>query len=218
MAYNAVYVYGIAEGRYDRSFNVQGIGERNDTVQGIPFKDVTAIISHTPFIEYDPTEANMVAHEKVIQEVLKQQLTIAPMRFCTVLGSKQDLVKLLQSAYLPFKRNILKIRNKLEFDIKVFIQLEKLREKINDDAQLMTTSQKIAEELHACLQSKAVDMVLEEQITDDMIMNASFLLHKEQIKAFYDVITDFDKQHTDTVKIRISGPTAPYNFVNMPTK
>ncbi len=215
--HSSVYIYGIIDGRINKMLNVEGISNDNQ-VYCVPFKDITAVVSSTPFVEYDPTEENTLAHEKVIQEILKENLTIAPMRFCTILKTKNDLMKLMYSAYLPFKRNILKIRNKLEFDVKVFLDVEKLMLEVNNDNELIGKSRQIATELNEKIRPIADDTVLEEQITEDMIMSASFLIHKEKIKTFYEEINNFDKQFTDKLKIRISGPTAPYNFVDMPTR
>jgi len=50
----------------------------------------------------------------------------------------------------------------------------------------------------------------------EMIMNCSFLIHREKVQEFYEAINQFDQKFTDKLKIRISGPTAPYNFVDMP--
>jgi hypothetical protein len=216
--HHSIYIYGIIDGRFDKDVNAKGLGDGDDKVYFVPFKDVMAVVSNTPFIEYDPSEENTLAHEMVIQEILKQELTIAPMRFCTILKTRNDLMKLLHSAYLPFKRNILKIRNKLEFDAKVFLDIEKLKAEVGNGKELLNKSKDIAMELNVRLKKRAEDMVLAEQITDDMIMNASFLIHKEKIKDFYDEVNKFDKLHTDKLKIRISGPTAPYNFVDMPIR
>jgi hypothetical protein len=216
--YCSIYIYGIVDGRFNIGLNVKGISNDNDQAYCVPFKDVTAIVSNTPFIEYDPSEENTLAHEKVIQEVLKKGLTIAPMRFCTILKTRNDLMKLMHSAYLPFKRNILKIRNKLELDAKVFLDVAKLKAEVDNDKKLINKSRDIAMELNVKLKKIAEDMVLEEQITDDMIMNASFLIRKEKVKDFYDEVSNFDAKHTDKLKIRISGPTAPYNFVDMPIR
>lgn len=218
MEYSSIYIYGIVDGRVNKKINAKGLGDRGDEVYCIPFKDVTAIVSNTPFEEYDPTEENTLAHEKVIQEVLKEGLTIAPMRFCTVLKSRADVMKLFNSAYLPFKKNILKIKNKLEFDVKVFLNVEKLRAEVSNNDELVEKSRSIAVELNKRLKQIADEMVLEEQIVDEMIMNASFLIRKEKMKNFREEIDGFDKKFTDKLKIRISGPTAPYNFVQMPTK
>jgi hypothetical protein len=218
MAYHSMYVYGIVDGNIKETIHINGIGNRNDVVYCIPYKDVTAIVSNTPFEEYDPSEENTIAHEDVIQAVLKMNLTIAPMRFCTVLKSRTDVLKLLYSAYLPFKKNILKVRNRLEMSVKTFLDVEKLKAEVDGFPALVEQSTAIATELNERLKRIADDAVLEEQITDEMIMNASFLIPKEKIPQFYEAVKSFDEKYTDKVKIRISGPTAPYNFVDMPTR
>jgi hypothetical protein len=218
MHYDSIYIYGIVDGQANVSFNVPGIGDRNDTVYCIPFKDVTAIVSETPFEEYDPTEENSLAHEKVIQEVLKEGFSIAPMRFCTILRNKDEIFELCQSCYLPFKRNILRIRNKQEFSVKTFLNVDKLQAEVSTEDELLEKSKMIASELYTLLKEICFDNVLDEQSTREMIFNCSFLIHKDKIEEFYTAITQFDQQYTDKLKIRISGPTAPYNFVDMPTK
>ena len=125
-------------------------------------------------------------------------------------------MKLFNSAYLAFKKNILKIRNKHEYSVKVFLDIEKFKQEAGEN--LVEKSREIALELHDRLKEIAEDLVLEEQIIEDIIMNATFLIHKENIEKFREEIINFDKKFTDKLKIRISGPTAPYNFVNMPTK
>jgi hypothetical protein len=213
MDYESIYIYGIADGKINSALESKGIGEENNKAYCIPFKDITAIVSNTQFIEYDPTEENVLAHELVIQELIKKEMTIAPMRFCTILKTEDDVLKLLKSAYFPFKKNILKIRNKKEFGVKLFLDIEKLKREAND---ILKKSVEIAEELHNKLKEKSEDIKLDEQITEDMIMNASYLIRNEKVKEFHDAIYDFDKSYTDKIKIRISGPTAPYNFVDMP--
>jgi hypothetical protein len=218
MTYTSLYVYGIVEGTLSKVWPQQGIGGRNDDVYCVPYKDITAVVSNTPFEEYDPTEEHTINHEKVIQILLKEHHTVAPMRFCTIVKDRDDMIKLLQSAYMVFKKNILKIKNKEEYDVKIFLDIKKLQEEIKDADDVVKKSKEIATLFHEKLSTVADDAVLEEQITDDMIMNSSFLLHKEKVHRFYDEVKKLDQQFTDVIKVRISGPTAPYNFVSMPTK
>lgn len=217
MQYNSIYIYGIIDGKVNKVFQTHGMGGENK-VYCIPYKDVTAVVSETSFEEYDPTGENTLAHEKVIQEVLKEGLTIAPMRFCTILKNSDDLHKLCHSCYLPFKKNILRIRGKQEFSVKVFLDVEKLEAEVSNDDELLQKSAEMATQLYELLKEIAYDDVLEEQITKEMILNASFLIHRDKVEEFFNEINKFDEQFTDKLKIRISGPTAPYNFVDMPTK
>jgi len=138
--------------------------------------------------------------------------------FTTFSLSRNDVLKLLHSAYLIFKKNVIKIRHRQEFSIKVFADIEKLKNIVSNDEEMMNRTVDIARQLNETLKQTSDDMVLDEQITQDMIMNASYLIHKNDIQKFYEEINNFDKKHTEFLKIRISGPTAPYNFVNMPTR
>jgi hypothetical protein len=218
MQYNSIYIYGIVDGRIKENLDVRGIGTRDNEVFNIPYKDVTAIVSNTPFEEYDPNEENTLAHERVIQAVLSRNLTIAPMRFCTIVGSRDDAIKLLNSGYFAFKRNLLRIKNKVELDIKAFLEIEKLKEEVGEGNELIEKSKEMAAQLNEIIKNLSEEDVLEEQITEDMILNSSILIYKQKVKELYDKIGEFDKKFTNQLKIRISGPTAPYNFVNMPTR
>jgi len=210
-----IYVYGIVNGRFDKELENKGIDEGG--VYFLVYKDITAVISDSLFEEYDPDDENMLTHDNVIREILEQGFTIAPMRFCTILKTRDDVFKLLNKAYLEFKKNLLRVKDKQEFAIKVFLDLEKFSEKFSGES-VADKSVKIASELYEQLKQIAVDDVLDEQITDDMMLNASFLLNKDIVDEFRDLIMEFDKQYTDILKIRISGPLAPYNFVEMPVK
>jgi hypothetical protein len=211
--YESLYIYGVVDGRFTKKFHGLGIGNGQDVVT-VQFRDVTAIVSATSFEEYDPTEENIVAHEQVIQEVLKNNVSIAPMRFCTIVKSKRDLLQLLGTGYAAFKRNLIKIKHRHEFDVKVFLNIEHVKKDTHD---IVEESRSIASSFYTVLQKKADDAVLSDQVTREMILNAAFLVRKEQRKEFKQTITHFDKEHRNKLKIRISGPTAPYNFVSMPT-
>ena len=133
MEYNSLYIYGVVDGKVTSTFKNMGIGGRSDSVYCIPFKDISLVVSDTPFQEYDPTEENTLIHENVMQALLQENLTVAPMRFCTVLKSRDDAMKLLHSAYLIFKKNILKVKNKSEFSVKMFLMIEQLQKKTHNE-------------------------------------------------------------------------------------
>jgi hypothetical protein len=215
MQYNSCYVYGVIDGKLPKEMHIVGIGGRKDIVFAIPFKDISAIVSFTPFEEYDPTEQHTLEHEAVIQEIIKSNITLAPMQFCTILKSEQDVKKLLSSGYLALKKNLLKVRNRLEFDVKMFLSFDR-SQGVND--HLVLRSKELAENLYSSLQHFSDDTVLIDQVTGDMILNVSVLLAKEKKDHLFQKIETFDKGVTEEVRIRVSGPTAPYNFVSMPKK
>ena len=65
MEYDSIYIYGIVDGRLDKKLDSKGMGNESE-VYCVPFKDITAIVSNTPFEEYNPTEENMGIAEIII--------------------------------------------------------------------------------------------------------------------------------------------------------
>jgi len=72
-------------------------------------------------------------------------------------------------------------------------------------------SAKIAESLKIT----ASDYKLNKTISDEMFMNAAFLVDKGREKEFDNVMDDLSDEHKDRIRFVYSGPFAPYNFVNI---
>jgi len=81
MSKEGKYVYCIIEGNEGRNFGPIGIGKRGDVVSTLGFNDISAVISSSPVTKYVIDPDNLVAHEKVIEEVMKDY-TVLPLRFC----------------------------------------------------------------------------------------------------------------------------------------
>src|SRR5690348_4865050 len=73
------YVYGVIEAREPQSFGKIGIGGAGENVYTVHHVDVAAVVSKTPVFIFDPTRENALAHEHVIETVMKNH-TIIPMR------------------------------------------------------------------------------------------------------------------------------------------
>lgn len=79
----AKYLYCIIKCVEERRFNgVPAIGD-GDTVHAVVFQDLACVVSDSPDIRYDNTRANLMAHEKVIEQVM-QEFTVLPIRFGTI--------------------------------------------------------------------------------------------------------------------------------------
>ena len=74
------YIYGIIRHDAPIEYGPIGMGTRADLVYGISFKGITAIVSNSPVIIYEARRVNMITHEKVLEEVMKQ-FTVLPVRF-----------------------------------------------------------------------------------------------------------------------------------------
>src|SRR5204862_4487236 len=118
------YVYCIIRGAKLREFGDIGIGggQRVYTVQ---HNDLAAVVSDTPIVIYDPTRENVLAHEFVNETVMKEH-TVIPMSFGTVFRSEDDVTELLRSTYQAFSEVLDKLRDKIEFGLKVLWDRDKV--------------------------------------------------------------------------------------------
>ncbi len=112
------YIYCIIESNEGRNFGAIGIGGRGDIVSTIGYEDICAVISSTPMTKYVINRENMISHESVIEEVMKDY-TVLPVRFCTIASSAEELRSLLRKRYSEFMGLLRDMDNKVEMGLKV---------------------------------------------------------------------------------------------------
>src|SRR5579863_6593914 len=112
------YVYGIIQSREPVSFGRMGIGGTGEMVYIVTHGDIAAVVSKTPVFIFDPTRENALAHEHVIETVMKQY-TIIPMSFGTVFRTDDDIREVLRSIYPSLKDVLKQMEGKVEFGLKV---------------------------------------------------------------------------------------------------
>ncbi|HET9491768.1 MAG TPA: GvpL/GvpF family gas vesicle protein [Methylomirabilota bacterium] len=240
------YVYCVINATDPLRFGPIGIGAGSPEVHTINYKDIAAVVSDSPIEVYDPTRENVLAHERVSETVM-QRHTVIPMSFGTVFKTREDIVELLRSAYHAFHDVLAKMADKLEFGLKVLWdrdvvirQIERDDEDIRRlkneiasqkgstyfarvqygrmiDHALQARSERYVSEIFAQLRDVCVASRANKPIGDRMIMNAAFLVTREQEPAF-DARVKKIGAHYDTLTFRYTGPWPPYNFVNIRLK
>jgi len=114
------YIYGIIRHTRTLDYGPIGIGKRSDRVYSINFNDISAIVSNSPVIIYEARRVNMIAHEKVLEEVMKQ-FTVLPVRFSTISENDDDsgILRILEKEYKKFDDLLTKMEGKKELGLKV---------------------------------------------------------------------------------------------------
>jgi len=125
------YIYGIIRHAGPLDYGPIGIGKRADRVYGINFKDISAIVSNSPIIIYEARRVNMIAHEEVLEEVMKQ-FTVLPVRFSTISEHNDDagILRILEKDYKKFDDLLSKMEGKKELGLKVLAQEAAIYESI----------------------------------------------------------------------------------------
>src|SRR4051812_44276064 len=126
------YVYGIIEAKPGLTFGKMGIGGSGEMVYTIEHADIAAVVSRTPVFIFDPTRENVLAHEHVIETVMKTN-TIIPMSFGTVFRTEEDIREVLRSIYASLKDVLHQMSGKLEFGLKVNWDKDRVVEELKRD-------------------------------------------------------------------------------------
>lgn len=115
-----IYVYCIIESPESRTFGKIGIGGRGDDVFTVHYKELAAVVSRTPLMVYDPTRENALTHEHVNEIVMIDNgFTPVPMSFGTLFKTEDDIVEFLKDTYDALRDVLRKMKDKLEFGLKV---------------------------------------------------------------------------------------------------
>lgn len=111
------YIYCVIEAREAHDFGPIGIGT-GSRVYTVHYQNLAAVVSDTPIRIYDPTRENVLAHELVNETVMREH-TVIPVSFGTIFRTDNDIVELLRSTYQAFDDVLQKMKNKIEFGLKV---------------------------------------------------------------------------------------------------
>ncbi|MFH1415692.1 MAG: GvpL/GvpF family gas vesicle protein [Elusimicrobiota bacterium] len=111
------YIYCIIETRQERNFGPIGIGLRGDDVLTIGYMDLSVVVSNFLTEEISASNANMLAHERVIEEVMKEFDCVLPVRFGTIAANAEEVRDLLSRRYHEFKTLLKDIKHMVEFNV-----------------------------------------------------------------------------------------------------
>jgi Gas vesicle synthesis protein GvpL/GvpF len=242
------YVYGILHSRDKLEFGRVGIGGAGELVYSVNYQDIAAVVSNTSVYIFDPTRENALAHEHVIETVMKNY-TIIPMSFGTVFRTDNDIREVLKSIYSSLKDVLHQMGGKLEFGLKVNWDRDRIIEDIKQeneeirkfhqeiirkhlqstylarmqlgrmiDKALAERSIAYVREIYEALRGVCVASRDNQPIGDKMIMNAAFLVEREREPEFDEAINNIAKKYGQRLKFKYTGPWPPYNFVNIRLK
>ena len=242
------YVYGIVQAKDPATFGKIGIGGSGEMVYTVNYQDITAVVSNTAVYIFDPTRENALAHEHVIETVMKNH-TIIPMSFGTVFRTDNDIREVLKSIYPSLKDVLHQMAGKLEFGLKVNWDRDQIIEDIKqEDEEIRQFHQEIirkhlqstylarmqlgrmidkalaersisyVREIYEALRSVCVASRDNQPIGDKMIMNAAFLVERDREAEFDSAVNKIARKYGQRLKFKYTGPWPPYNFVNIRLK
>lgn len=112
------YIYCIVATSQERNFGPIGIGGRGDDVLNISYNELSMVVSSHPITKFVINRDNMLAHERVIEEVMKEFDGVLPVRFGTIASNADGIRNLLGRRHREFKNALRDADHKVELGVK----------------------------------------------------------------------------------------------------
>ena len=112
------YIYCIIGAKQERNFGPIGIGGKGDEVLTISYDDLSMVVSNSSVGKLEVSRQNLLVHEKVIEEVMKEFDSVLPVRFGTIASGADEIRNLLDRRCSEFKIALRDMDHKIELGVK----------------------------------------------------------------------------------------------------
>lgn len=160
------YIYCISDARGEKEFGAVGIGDRREKVYSVVYKDIAAVVSDTPVVDFSVSRENTLVHMKVIEKVMSGK-TVLPVRFSTVASgsasrSPEERVKqeVLKTRYIELKNLLIQMNNKVEMGLKaVWVDMEAIfREAVKENKEIERLKERLASGIFADTYNRRIEL------------------------------------------------------------
>ena len=235
------YVYGIIEEQEIKNFDFYGI--EGAPVYTINCRQLAGVVSDVEIPEIDPTRRNVLAHTLAQDNILKRY-TLVPMGFGMVADNETAVFNLLEKNHVGLTAELRKLAGKIEAELKIFWDdkaltgknqalIENVQAKIKASSSMIETQRilseagmqvekvviswkgQYADRIYTTLRKLAVDSRLNDCSGVKMLLNASFLIERQNELAFLEQIRNLDAEFQGNINCKYIGPLSPYNFVSL---
>jgi len=235
------YLHCVINGKVsqNRFNNLKGM--EGKVVHAISHGNLSCLVSDTACDHYPLWREHIVGHQGPIEEAMKCY-DVLPFSFSNIANTEEQVKeKILKERSFEFERLFQEFGGKTEVGLKaLWPDMKSVFQEINKKSpelqrlkknHCLTYQQKIfagelvgkllkekkEEEARIMLEAAeglSEDFKESQLIGENMILNAAFLIKKDQKKMFDQKIGKLEKKHKD-IKFRYSGPFPLYNFVNL---
>ena len=152
-----IYIYCLIGKAEKTDLGLNGLN--GATLELIPYKDINAVVSEMPVINFDRFDREVLDHyitiHQQVNEGVMKYYDVVPLAFGIIAPNPWEVRNLIERAYLQFKTALKRITGKVEFVFQVWWDQEKL---LPDLVRTTPEIQKLKEELST--KDKILDLPL----------------------------------------------------------
>src|SRR3989338_586931 len=226
---NLIYLYCVTK----KAPKLKGVGNLVDELYFVYHLGLYAVVSKVKESEFSEENlkknlANLewvkdrvTVHEEVIEGIMKNS-DVVPFKFATIFSNADNLKAMMDKHLEDFKTNLRNLKNKEEWGVKIYCDIEKKKEELMKEAVNKRINEYGQEsfELFKILSYEArINKLLPKEVTekeDDMVLNSAFLVDKDKVSEFIHAVDDLKTKYNDKgLNLDCTGPWPPYNFCNL---
>ena len=239
------YIYCIIESGRPRSFGPFGIGGKGEELTTICFDGIAAVVSNSPIMKYALSRENMIAHEKAIEEVMKEY-HVLPVRFSTIAEDEEKIAKILEKEHDRFAELLKTMAGKMELSVIAIFKEDVIYKDIAEKYQdirafkeriaglppektrgpLMEIGRRVEAALHQereihkkeildTLTALSCDVKVNDNYGELMILKAAFLVERCREEEFDRKVNELAEKYVGKIRFKYVGTLPPFNFVNL---
>jgi Gas vesicle synthesis protein GvpL/GvpF len=241
--HRGVYIFCAINEKEPKRFGSVIINGRKTGVYTLHNEKVAMVVAKVTG-EVLPDRNNLMAHQKTISEVMKQYCVI-PMSFGNVFHSEKDVLLITQHLQDELEKLFSHLENKIEVGLKVIVKKDWMEQQLENDPvlrewknskkdlsnpasfyeqiQLGEHAQNFVLKLEEIVEKEIYHPLFElaeagkhnNTIPGKILLNAAYLVDRENEEAFDQKVNELFKQWKDKAEFKYSGPWPAYNFVNI---
>lgn len=190
------YIYCIIASGYDSNFGPIGVGGRGDLVTTIGFDGLCMVVSDHPLNDFVVSTENMLAHQKVIEAVMKEFNSVLPLRFGIIAATPDEIRNLLNRRYSEFSELLRTFENKVEVNVKCMWKNIDLiyREIEEENAAFKTIKKEVDEAGNAGVQRAKLEEA--GKLVEKLLLEKKEKMGDEILQAFKKSVFEFKQNKT----------------------
>ncbi len=215
------YVFGLVD---SGSLAGRKFGELE--VEAISGIGLSLVVCPAPPTEKVASSGFAALHAELLEDLMEDH-TVLPVRFGTILASREEGLEVLEKQGPEFSRHMARLRGKLEMGLKALWNEEEQAvppstaasgreyllarlEQARAHERRLDMAKAIGEGINACF-SWVPEKTTRYLVTQKLFYNSSFLIDRSELGRFWQQVTEV-KSLFPGLRFLASGPWPPYSF------
>jgi len=247
------YIYGVISTSQPVTFGQSLLSSSPEEVYTVVHRELAGVVSNYGGSDFTSLSREeklrcLMAHQWVIEWVMKEGYTILPVKFGTLVEDEDEIRRILEQGYNKLVPTLNQMNGLVEIEVAATWDLKKVLEEIGGEEQIMQLGRsmtgKSASEIlemqikagrlvkesldrrresyrNQTMQSlarTALDVQPNALVADEMVMNIAFLIQREKQEAFDGQVRRINEALDDQINFRVIGPLPPYSFSTVEIK